>query len=333
MGNPHAVIEHPAPGGRGPHARARRSSVDPRFPNRTNVEFVRAEGPSELTMRVWERGVGETLACGTGACAAAVAGVRLGGLAEPRDGAPRGRRPGDRRRRRPGGDDDRSGRGALPGRAVPGARPRAGGALSARTVGAERLRRLPPYLFAQIEQKIAAKKAAGVDVISLGIGDPDTPTPAVRGRGAPAARRPAGHAPVPVQPRPRELPRGDRRLLRQPVRRGARPGHDDHPGDGRQGGGRERQPGVPRPRRRRPGQRPRLPRLHHRPAARRRGAGADAAAAGAGLPARPGGDPGRRRRPREGDVPELPQQPDGRGDRGRLLRPRRRVRTARTTSS
>ncbi|HET6690806.1 MAG TPA: LL-diaminopimelate aminotransferase [Miltoncostaeaceae bacterium] len=49
--------------------------------------------------------------------------------------------------------------------------------MSARTVGAERLRRLPPYLFAQIEQKIAAKKAAGVDVISLGIGDPDTPTP------------------------------------------------------------------------------------------------------------------------------------------------------------
>ena len=46
-----------------------------------------------------------------------------------------------------------------------------------RPVGAERLRRLPPYLFAQIEQKIAAKRAAGVDVISLGIGDPDTPTP------------------------------------------------------------------------------------------------------------------------------------------------------------
>ena len=45
------------------------------------------------------------------------------------------------------------------------------------TVGAERLRRLPPYLFAVLEQKIAAKRAAGVDVISLGIGDPDTPTP------------------------------------------------------------------------------------------------------------------------------------------------------------
>ena len=41
----------------------------------------------------------------------------------------------------------------------------------------ERLGRLPPYLFAELERKIAAKKAAGVDVISLGIGDPDTPTP------------------------------------------------------------------------------------------------------------------------------------------------------------
>jgi LL-diaminopimelate aminotransferase len=41
----------------------------------------------------------------------------------------------------------------------------------------ERLDRLPPYLFAQLERKIADKKAAGVDVISLGIGDPDMPTP------------------------------------------------------------------------------------------------------------------------------------------------------------
>lgn len=44
-------------------------------------------------------------------------------------------------------------------------------------VGAERLRKLPPYLFAQIEKKIAEKRAAGVDIISLGIGDPDRPTP------------------------------------------------------------------------------------------------------------------------------------------------------------
>src|SRR5438309_3411861 len=39
-----------------------------------------------------------------------------------------------------------------------------------------RLELIPPYLFAELERKIAAKKAAGVDVISLGIGDPDTPT-------------------------------------------------------------------------------------------------------------------------------------------------------------
>src|SRR5438045_9788162 len=41
----------------------------------------------------------------------------------------------------------------------------------------ERLERIPPYAFAELERKIAAKRAAGVDVISLGIGDPDRPTP------------------------------------------------------------------------------------------------------------------------------------------------------------
>ena len=39
-----------------------------------------------------------------------------------------------------------------------------------------RLERIPPYLFAELERKVAAKRAAGIDVISLGIGDPDTPT-------------------------------------------------------------------------------------------------------------------------------------------------------------
>jgi LL-diaminopimelate aminotransferase len=43
----------------------------------------------------------------------------------------------------------------------------------------ERLNRIPPYLFAELERKIAAKQAAGADVISLGIGDPDRPTPAL----------------------------------------------------------------------------------------------------------------------------------------------------------
>lgn len=54
----------------------------PHFPWRTNVEFVHVHTPNELLMRVWERGSGETLACGTGACAAVVAAVSAG-LAEP----------------------------------------------------------------------------------------------------------------------------------------------------------------------------------------------------------------------------------------------------------
>jgi diaminopimelate epimerase len=45
----------------------------PYFPHRTNTEFVRVRSQRELEMRVWERGSGETLACGTGACAAVVA--------------------------------------------------------------------------------------------------------------------------------------------------------------------------------------------------------------------------------------------------------------------
>src|ERR687892_995042 len=57
-----------------------------------------------------------------------------------------------------------------------------------------RLDRLPPYLFAELERKISEKKAAGVDVISLGIGDPDTPTPGpVIEALAGAARDPGTH--------------------------------------------------------------------------------------------------------------------------------------------
>ncbi len=53
------------------------------FPAKTNTEFIKVLSPTELRMRVWERGAGETLACGTGACASLVATV-LNGLCERR---------------------------------------------------------------------------------------------------------------------------------------------------------------------------------------------------------------------------------------------------------
>jgi diaminopimelate epimerase len=50
----------------------------PLFPNRINVEFAQVIDRSHIRMRVWERGIGVTLACGTGACATVVAAVRRG---------------------------------------------------------------------------------------------------------------------------------------------------------------------------------------------------------------------------------------------------------------
>ena len=50
----------------------------PAFPRRVNAEFIQVVSPDEFIMRVWERGSGETMACGTGACASAVAGALTG---------------------------------------------------------------------------------------------------------------------------------------------------------------------------------------------------------------------------------------------------------------
>ncbi len=59
---------------------------------------------------------------------------------------------------------------------------------------ADRIEKLPPYLFAQISKKVAAKKAEGIDVVSFGIGDPDLPTPAhILDALAEASRDPANH--------------------------------------------------------------------------------------------------------------------------------------------
>jgi diaminopimelate epimerase len=54
-----------------------------RFPDRVNTEFIHVEDEHTISMRVWERGSGETLACGTGACASAVAGILNGYIKTP----------------------------------------------------------------------------------------------------------------------------------------------------------------------------------------------------------------------------------------------------------
>mgnify|MGYP000870124515 FL=1 len=78
MGNPHAVtlvdnVDTAAVATLGPAVQA-----SPRFPQGVNVGFLQVVDRSQVRLRVFERGVGETLACGTGACAAVVAGIRLG---------------------------------------------------------------------------------------------------------------------------------------------------------------------------------------------------------------------------------------------------------------
>ena len=78
MGNPHCVtfLDEPTDDwvlGVGPQIERHEA-----FPNRTNAEFVQVISPREIVMRVWERGTGETQACGSGACAAVVAGVLTG---------------------------------------------------------------------------------------------------------------------------------------------------------------------------------------------------------------------------------------------------------------
>ncbi len=73
MGNPHCVfLIDDVPDDKTLEAWGRSVEHDPRFPKRTNVEFVTVHSSAEARMRVWERGTGITLACGSGACAAGV---------------------------------------------------------------------------------------------------------------------------------------------------------------------------------------------------------------------------------------------------------------------
>jgi diaminopimelate epimerase len=78
MGNPHAVVFVDDPERAPVQQLGPAIELHPAFPNRVNVEFVRAEGRDRLRQRTWERGTGETLACGSGACAAAVVSILRG---------------------------------------------------------------------------------------------------------------------------------------------------------------------------------------------------------------------------------------------------------------
>jgi diaminopimelate epimerase len=73
MGNPHCVIWVDDGDKAPPHEAGPMIEVHPAFPNKTNVEFAQLLDDDVIRLRVWERGVGETLACGTGACATTVA--------------------------------------------------------------------------------------------------------------------------------------------------------------------------------------------------------------------------------------------------------------------
>ena len=83
MGNPHAVqvvddVDTAPVTTEGP-----RIEHHPRFPKRVNAGYMQVVDRATIRLRVWERGAGETLSCGTGACAAVVAGIRRGLLSSP----------------------------------------------------------------------------------------------------------------------------------------------------------------------------------------------------------------------------------------------------------
>jgi diaminopimelate epimerase len=83
MGNPHAVQVVPDVDTAPVLETGPLIERHPRFPNKVNAGFMQIAGRGHIRLRVYERGAGETLACGTGACAAVVAGIRRGLLDSP----------------------------------------------------------------------------------------------------------------------------------------------------------------------------------------------------------------------------------------------------------
>ena len=78
MGNPHAVMQVNDVESASVQQLGRQLETHARFPNRANIGFMQVTDPTHIRLRVYERGAGETLACGTGACAAVVIGIKWG---------------------------------------------------------------------------------------------------------------------------------------------------------------------------------------------------------------------------------------------------------------
>lgn len=83
MGNPHGVLRVADVDQAPVLTLGPKLECHPRFPQKANIGFLQIIDAQRARLRVWERGVGETRACGTGACAAAVAGIRQGWLKSP----------------------------------------------------------------------------------------------------------------------------------------------------------------------------------------------------------------------------------------------------------
>jgi len=83
VGNPHAVIRLDEPTRDDFLRLGPRMGTHPRFPDRTNVQLVRVDGPHDLTVLVWERGAGETSASGSSSVAAAAVAVTRGWCESP----------------------------------------------------------------------------------------------------------------------------------------------------------------------------------------------------------------------------------------------------------
>ena len=112
----------------------------------------------------------------------------------------------------------------------------------------KRLERIPPYAFAELERKIADKRAAGVDVISLGIGDPDRPTPALIVEAMQEAVTEAETHQYPSNRGRADFRAAVRDFYARRFDVELDPEQRDHPGDRRQGGDLQPQPRLPRPR-------------------------------------------------------------------------------------